>query len=482
MYSILPGLVALVFLGYGCYAVFRKGFTRISTSFFVLCVLTFFWQFTWAVLYQIKDPDIAMILVRLGYLLILFLPTSMYHFLVEITERKNELRLVYLSYVFGSVLGLFLLFTNIFVSGHYAYFWGYYPKAGVLHPIHIMQATVVISRGLYITYQSQRGAPYFQRTRLRYCFFSLLVYFAAAIDYLCNYGVEFYPPGVIFISVSLGIMVVAIVKYRLMDNPMALAANLAHQVRTPLLTIQMRARAIQKYWGVLFEGYQLAVENGLCEQKIRGDQIEILRNLAKTIEQEVDHSYCVIDMLLASTSGKFDDTYSFAIHSVRDCIEEAVARYPFMDGEKEAIRLELQEDFEFYGSDNLLIYVVFNLIKNSLYSIKLAKKGDISIVLTAKDDVNVLIFEDTATGINEDILPHVFDSFFTTKKNGGGTGIGLAFCKQVMSDFQGAIRCISTLGESATFILEFPNVDTLTSDVQEKASTPGEDVLANIET
>ena len=46
MYSVLPALVSALFLGYGLYVVAEKGFTRVSTSFLVLCVTTFFWQAT----------------------------------------------------------------------------------------------------------------------------------------------------------------------------------------------------------------------------------------------------------------------------------------------------------------------------------------------------------------------------------------------------------------------------------------------------
>lgn len=458
MYSVMPAIVALIFLSYGFYAVYRKGFTRISTSFFVLCTTTFFWQFTWAILFQVDNADTALMLIKFGYLLILFLPTSMYHFLAEICERKQELSTVYLSYGFAGLLGVFLLGTNLFVSGYYEYFWGFYPKAGPLLILHVLQTTLIAGRCLIITYKSQKAASYFQRTRLQYCFFSVLMYLLAAVDYLCNYGFEFYPPGVIFISISLGIMAVAIVKYRLMDNPIALAASLAHQIRTPLLTIRMQAKAIDKYWPVLFEGYQLAVKNNLIPEKIRKDHFKLLGNLAQTIEQEVNHSNYVIDMMLASTHEDFESTHYFSNCSIKDCLEEAISRYTFNRGERDKVSLDMRVDFEFFGSHVLIVYVLFNLIKNSLYAIKSEGKGGIFISLESDKNTNRIIFTDTASGINEDILPHIFDNFFTTKRNGSGTGIGLAFCKQVMNSIKGDITCSSRMGEYTTFVLTFPQV------------------------
>ena len=86
MYSLLPALVASMFLGYGVFVVSTQGFTRISISFLALCVTSAIWQGTWAVLFQVQDPRLALLLVKVGYLLILFLPTSLYHFLTEIAR------------------------------------------------------------------------------------------------------------------------------------------------------------------------------------------------------------------------------------------------------------------------------------------------------------------------------------------------------------------------------------------------------------
>ncbi|MBV8633900.1 MAG: hypothetical protein JO002_05370, partial [Burkholderiaceae bacterium] len=156
MYSLLPALVASIFLGYGVFVACTQGFTRIGTSFFVLCITSAIWQGTWAILFQVHDPAMAMFLVKQGYLLILFLPTSLYHFLTEVSLRTGERRYVYFSYGMAACLALVLLFSHYFVSGYYSYFFGFYPKAGLLHPLHVLQTVLVVNRGLYITYMQRR--------------------------------------------------------------------------------------------------------------------------------------------------------------------------------------------------------------------------------------------------------------------------------------------------------------------------------------
>lgn len=456
MYSLLPTIVAVLFLVCGLYVVHQKGLNRVSTSFLVLCITTFFWQFTWAVLYQVNDPFTADFLIKVGYLLILFLPTSLYHFLSEITERQRELPFVYVSYVFAAFLGLLLLFTDLFINGHYDYFWGYYPKAGLIHPLHVLQTVIVVNRGLFITYQKQKIAKSSDKIKLRYCIVSLLIYFFAAADYLCNYGYEFYPPGVIFIAVSLGVIAVAITKYHLMDTAMLLAASVAHEMRTPLATIRLQAQNMASFWPILLQGYQAAVDNKLIEPKIKPQAFAILNELTNAIEYEVTRSNQAIDMFLASTGEDFSLNHVYTHFMISECVREAINRYPFPGDTREKIDILIDEDFQVYGNDVLLIYVLFNLLKNALYAIECAGKGDITITTVCSPKSNQLIVEDNGIGIDKETLPHIFDKFFSTKQQAGSCGIGLSFCRQVMRSFDGDIHCRSVLGEYSLFTLNFP--------------------------
>lgn len=454
MYSLLPALVASIFLGYGVFVACTQGFTRVGTSFFVLCMTSTVWQGTWAVLFQVRDPHLAMFLVKLGYLLILFLPTSLYHLLTEISLKENERRFVYLSYAVAGALALILLSGNYFVNGYYSYFFGLYPKAGLLHPLHVLQTVIVVNRGLYITFRQQQHANANRRVKLQMCIGAVLTYFFAAVDYLCNYGVEFYPPGVIFIAVSLGIFTIAIVRYDLL-NPLAIAATVAHEMRTPLLTIRNQARGMARDLPLLLQGYELAVNAGLVEPTIRPGTMKFLSSIGGSITHEVDRANNALDMMLASLKMDKIDTSTFTFHSVEACVSEAIDRFTFDPGERRMVSTTELLDFEYYGSETLLTMVLFNLFKNALYAMKAAGKGEIKISTITAPTFNTLCFTDTGTGVSQDALPKVFDPFFTTKKS-GGSGIGLAFCHRVMTSFGGFIRCESVPGKFTTFSLEFP--------------------------
>jgi two-component system, CAI-1 autoinducer sensor kinase/phosphatase CqsS len=457
MYSLLPALVSALFLSYGIYVFIAKGITRISSIFFIHCITTFFWQGTWAILFQVSDPAFAIFFIKLGYLFIIFLPTTLYHFFAEISGRQNETRWVYASYGLAVTLAILNLTSDFFVDGYYIYFWGYYPKAGMLHPVHLLQTAIVVSRGLYIILLQERTAPSDQRIQLRICLASMLVYSFAAIDYFCNYGVAIYPLGAIFTALSLGLLSVAITRYGLMSGLTAattVAATIAHEVRTPLSTISLHARAIEQHLPHLFEGYQRAVSTGLIEAEITPSIYEQLIKIPQKINHQVNRSNTMISMMLASARMDHLDTSNFAWHSIRSCITEALDTYPFTPQERAKVSFSTDEDFHFYGSESLFIFVVFNLLKNALYAMKAANKGDIRIAIIKENTNQIVRFTDTASGISPSVLKHIFETFYTTKQS-AGAGIGLAFCQRAVKSFGGKMWCDSIEGQHTTFSLSF---------------------------
>ena len=65
---------------------------------------------------------------------------------------------------------------------------------------------------------------------------------------------------------------------------------------------------------------------------------------------------------------------------------------------------------------------------------------------------------DTGPGIPPEVQPHLFEPFYTTKKEGKGTGLGLSICYGIVQEHGGSIRAESRPGHGATFVLDFPIV------------------------
>jgi two-component system CAI-1 autoinducer sensor kinase/phosphatase CqsS len=455
MYSILPAFVSLLFLGYGAYVLGSRGASRPALAYFLVCLTTFAWQFTWAILLQVREEEFAATLARVGYLLILFLPTTLYHFTVELTRRRADMVVVRLSYMTCASLGILLFSGDAIIAGVHHFYFGFYPSAGPLHPLHLLQTCAVIGRAMQILLQEQHRAVSIERLRLRYCLASLLIYFLAAIDYLCNYGASFYPPGVVFIAVSLGIIAQAMARHDLLANPMQLAATVAHELRTPLATIRNQARVLSRGLPELVACYEQARRDGHYRGTLRPDHLSYLSELGAHIEGEVARSNFITDMVLASSNPDVLSKRGFARHSAQKCIEEALASYPFDSVARSKVVLLKQGDFSFHGSDTLMIYVLYNLIKNALAAVEGVTHGRIEIALQAGAGINLVTISDTGHGIPEHVLPHVFDPYYTTKST-RGTGMGLAFCRRVITAFGGTIRCRSREGAFTMMAMEFP--------------------------
>lgn len=236
-----------------------------------------------------------------------------------------------------------------------------------------------------------------------------------------------------------------------------LSATIAHEMRTPLSGVRASIGGIDAYLPDLIASYQFAHEQ---EQErfpaIRTDLLETLTDTGPRIRSMVDQANHVIDLLLVNLNDQRMDSAHLTECSVRECVEEAVKQYPFRRFEREHVHIKIDAEFRFIGIASFLVYVLFNLLKNALYSLESAGKGVIHIDLVKGEHRNYLIFEDTGLGIEEDIVPLIFEGFFTTSTN--GTGAGLAFCQRTMRSFNGDIRVSSEYGKFTRFTLEFPKI------------------------
>lgn len=77
-------------------------------------------------------------------------------------------------------------------------------------------------------------------------------------------------------------------------------------------------------------------------------------------------------------------------------------------------------------------------------------------------DYAVLDVSDAGHGMSGEVLSHLFEAFFTTKRD-YGTGLGLATCHRILREAGGAISVVSELGVGSTFSLYLPKTNTSTS-------------------
>jgi PAS domain S-box-containing protein len=233
-----------------------------------------------------------------------------------------------------------------------------------------------------------------------------------------------------------------------------IAASIAHELRTPLRAIDAGVSALNQYLPDLIESHNIATRAGLNVPIIDASDPELLDKLCQAVDAETKAAFNVIDMLLVKTDPSKLKTTDFSTYSIVNCLKKVIERYHFDMGQKKLLHIDSTNDFDFYGNELLVSHIFFNLIKNALYFVRAAGKGEITIRIEPGDEDNTLYFKDTGKGIAPNVLPHIFERFYSQTKH--GTGVGLAFCKMVMEGMGGSIKCSSQEGEYTEFILKFP--------------------------
>jgi two-component system NtrC family sensor kinase len=98
--------------------------------------------------------------------------------------------------------------------------------------------------------------------------------------------------------------------------------------------------------------------------------------------------------------------------------------------------------------------VFMNILTNAAQAID--GTGRVTVSVAPEGSGVRIAIADTGPGVAREIQEKIFDPFFTTKDVGEGTGLGLAISESIVRAHGGAIRCESTPGQGATFIVTLP--------------------------
>jgi signal transduction histidine kinase len=106
---------------------------------------------------------------------------------------------------------------------------------------------------------------------------------------------------------------------------------------------------------------------------------------------------------------------------------------------------------------HLLQQVVFNLVNNACQAMKDPGTLTVTSGVSGKNPRMVeLRVSDTGPGIPQEIQNKIFEAFFTTKKEGLGTGLGLSMSKSIVERFGGDIHFETESGKGAVFCITLP--------------------------
>ncbi len=219
LYSLFPLLTGLSILAIGLFVFRCRSGAVLNRVFFGLCFSVFIWALGYSILYATRNNHLAVFAARFGYLGVVFIPSTTFHFSAEFSNLPARKKLIFFGYLVSAIFFVVVL-SKFFICGMYSYFWGFYPKVGKLYGIFILYYGIVFSLCVIILFYRLRRLRINNQTgyaQTKYVFFAFLIASFSLVDYLPNYGVEVYPFGYLCALGWISFISYAITRHRLMD-------------------------------------------------------------------------------------------------------------------------------------------------------------------------------------------------------------------------------------------------------------------------
>jgi len=222
-----------------------------------------------------------------------------------------------------------------------------------------------------------------------------------------------------------------------------LVANVSHDLRTPLATLQ---------------GYieTLLLKDTSLSGEERKDYLKIAIRHCEHLNKLVSELFELAKL----------DSEETIVHresfSLEELVQDVAQKFALAAQKKDiSIITNIGKELPFVSADiGLIERVLENLIENALRHTP--QGGTISLVLTPDNNNVTVQISDTGSGIPQEELPNIFDRFYQVDKSRkgqqGGAGLGLAIAKRILNLHGSVIEVRSVINSGSTFSFQLPVV------------------------
>ena len=214
-----------------------------------------------------------------------------------------------------------------------------------------------------------------------------------------------------------------------------MAKQVAHEIKNPLTPMKLSLQFLQK-----------SIENNSPNIN------ELAKNVSNTIIEQINHLSNIANAF--SQFAYIGDAHK-EVFDLNELLRSVVLLYDISD--HISIERNLVQNNVIIKADKTQINRLFtNLLLNAIQSVPEGRSTRIVIAQQIKGNAIVTEIRDNGQGIDDVAMAKIFTPNFTTKSS--GTGLGLAMCKRIVEQSEGAIWFNTAVGVGTSFFVELPMI------------------------
>ena len=221
-----------------------------------------------------------------------------------------------------------------------------------------------------------------------------------------------------------------------------LVAGIAHEINNPVNAIVNTVGPLE----------QAIDDIDSADPAARGEAARDVREMVRVVQRGAQRTKAIVTALHNYSRTDDESVVDFDIdRSIDDSLE--LLRHLLKD---KTVTKRYGDVGRVRGHAGQVNQVFMNLLTNAAQALSNRPDATITIQTTGDADHVEVKIADNGQGIPPDILPRIWDPFFTTKDVGEGTGLGLSIVHELVERHGGTIECNTQLGVGTTFTVKLP--------------------------
>lgn len=232
-----------------------------------------------------------------------------------------------------------------------------------------------------------------------------------------------------------------------------LVAGVAHEINTPIGIAYTASTHLEKETGNVASHYR----DGTMKRQDFEDYLDICSESTRLLNSNLNRAGQLIrSFKQVAIDQSVEEKRRFNFREYLD--EILLSLRPMLKKTRHTVEIDCDEEIELYGYAGAYSQILTNLVTNSvIHAFAPDDAGRISIAFSLDGNDWMLHYEDNGRGVASQDLTRIYDPFFTTNRENGGSGLGMHVVFNLITQkLKGTISCESEPGRGTAFIIRIP--------------------------